>query len=186
MNQLFDKKYIKITILVLLLLILFMVALFVFPNKFTKQLNQQKQTKTEETPKSQTWQNVDKNTYVPLTKEEASKLGGNVAEPENVVKANANTDANILAFQKLLIENNEFKPSEFRLKQGDVFDVFVKAVGQDYDITQPDYGIELKIKKGEEKRLQFQVTAAGKFMFYCKSCGGPEKGPKGYIIVVPK
>ncbi len=186
MNQLFDKKYIKIIILVLVLLILLVAALFIFPNKFTKQSSQQEQTKTEETPKFQTWQSVDKNIDVPATKEEAAKLGENVAQPENVVKANANTDASIRTFQKLLIENNEFKPQEFRLKQGDVFDVFVKAIDKDYDITQPDYGIALKIKKGEEKRLQFQVTAPGKFMFYCESCGGPEKGPKGYLIVVPK
>jgi nitrous oxide reductase len=178
-----NKKIIEVIGLVVFLLILLFVSLFltqkIKTNKNINTLNNNEPIQTKEELNSS-------NVFVPSSKEEAQNLGENVAKPQNVVQANPKTDASIRTFEGLLIENNEFKPLEFRVKQGDIFDVFVKALDKDYDITQPDYGIVLNIKKGEEKRLQFQATASGKFMFYCSLCGGPDKGPKGYLIVVPK
>jgi nitrous oxide reductase len=179
-----NKKIIQLISIVLVLLIALFVVLFL--TKTEKSKINEEANQGVSAPQSTTWQEVDKNIVVPSSKEEAQNLGENVAKPQNVVKANANTDSNIRTFEGILIENNEFRPSEFRLKQGDVFDIFAKAVDKDYDITQPDYGVILKVKKGEQKRLQFQVTAPGKFVFYCSLCGGPDKGPKGYLVVVPK
>lgn len=149
----------------------------------TKKAGQEKQEKVGES-KSTTWTDIPFNIEVPTP--ESQNLPENVAKPKNVSQASAISDSSIRNFSNLVIENNSFKPDTFIVKQGDIFDVFVVAKDKNYDFTQPDYGYTLKINKGETKRVQFQASATGKFVFYCQLCGGPDKGPKGYLIVAPK
>lgn len=81
-------------------------------------------------------------------------------------------------------DNSAFTPATVVAKKGDIIDLEITAVDKDYDFTQPDYGFSaVPIPKGETKRVQFQALNAGKFTFYCTSCGGPNKGPIGYIII---
>jgi hypothetical protein len=39
-------------------------------------------------------------------------------------------------------------------------------------------------QQGETKILEFQANQEGSFTYYCSTCGGPEKGPMGNIIIV--
>jgi heme/copper-type cytochrome/quinol oxidase subunit 2 len=178
----------KNKIIILIVVIAIIVAIFVWgflKNKSqTSQNNGVSNTVNQSAPQSQTWQAPPKNVEVPGVGE--TNVPEGIAVPKNVSPASAVSDAKIRNFSELKIENNKFTPQEFIVKQGDVFDVNITAIDKNYDIYQPDDGSSLVIKKGETKRWQFQPTAVGKFTFYCKSCGGPEKGPVGYLVVVPK
>jgi len=178
----------KNKIIILSVVIVAIVAIFVMGFLRNKsqitQNNEFQNTTNESVFQSETWQTPPQNIEVPEVGD--TNIPEGVAVPKNVSPASESSDAKIRNFSDLKIENNKFTPREFIVKQGDIFDVNVTAVDKDYDFTQPDYGFNLNIKKGETKRVQFQTTAAGKFTFYCKSCGGPEKGPVGYLTVVPK
>ena len=175
----------KIIALVVILVVVVLAISFVFKNKTQTVQNQPQPTPQTSVggQKSQTWQAPPENVTVPEAGQ--TNVPEVVAVPKNVSPASVVSDAKMRAFE-MKIENNKFTPQEFIVKQGDIFDADVTAVDKDYDFTQPDYGFNLSIKKGETKRVQFQATAVGKFVFYCKSCGGPEKGPVGYLVVVPK
>jgi heme/copper-type cytochrome/quinol oxidase subunit 2 len=175
----------KIIALVVILVVVVLAISFVFKNKTQTVQNQPQPTPQTSVggQKSQTWQAPPENVTVPEAGQ--TNVPEGVAVPKNVSPASVVSDAKMRVFE-MKIENNKFTPQEFIVKQGDIFDANVTAIDKDYDFTQPDYGFNLSIKKGETKRVQFQATAAGKFIFYCKSCGGPEKGPVGYLVVVPK
>jgi len=108
----------------------------------------------------------------------------NVAVPSSVSPGSASGSTSIRKFS-IKIENNEFTPNTVIVKLGDTVDLSFTAVDRDYDFTQPDYGFKASVLKGSSQRIQFGATAAGKFTFYCSSCGGPSKGPVGYVIIAP-
>jgi nitrous oxide reductase len=176
--------------IIILVVVATMIAIFFVMNfsknksNVTRDNREENITDEKSQSQNQTWQDSLKNIEVPEVGE--TNVSKGVAVPRNVIPASTASEAKIRNFSEMKIENNTFVPEEFIVKQGDVFDVNVTAVDKDYDFTQPDYGFNLNIKKGETKRVQFQATASGKFTFYCKSCGGPEKGPIGYLTVVPK
>lgn len=108
----------------------------------------------------------------------------NVALPE-VVAGNPNQDSSFRSFD-IKADGDKFTPDTAIVRQGDTLNMNVTAVDKDYDVFQPDYGIKVKIPKGATEKVQFQATDSGKFLFYCVLCGGPSKGPTGYIIIAPK
>lgn len=79
-----------------------------------------------------------------------------------------------------------FTPNTIIVNQGDTVHLNITASGGSYDFTQPDMGLSMNIPSGKTKVVQFDANTAGKFTFYCKSCGGPAQGPVGYIEVAPK
>ncbi len=115
----------------------------------------------------------------------SENLQENIAKPAVVASANSTNDSSYRSFD-IKISNDAFTPDTVIVNQGDTANINVTAVDKNYDFNQPDYGFNVMIKKGETKKIQFGATAAGKFIFYCVSCGGPEKGPQGYIIVASK
>jgi heme/copper-type cytochrome/quinol oxidase subunit 2 len=82
------------------------------------------------------------------------------------------------------IRNNAFSPDTVVVNQGDTINLEITAVDANYSFTQPDYGFNILIGKGEKKTVQFQALQSGDFTFYCASCGGPSQGPVGHIIIV--
>lgn len=84
------------------------------------------------------------------------------------------------------VSGNQFSPNTVVAKVGDTVHFTVTAIDKDYDFTQPDYGFRVLLPKGKPKAIEFQATADGKFAFYCTSCGGPSKGPVGYLVIAPK
>jgi heme/copper-type cytochrome/quinol oxidase subunit 2 len=79
-----------------------------------------------------------------------------------------------------------FTPNTIIVNQGDTVHINLTAQGGTYDFTQPDMGLKLVVPAGETKVVQFDANTPGKLTFYCSSCGGPSKGPVGYIEVVSK
>ncbi|MEK7212498.1 MAG: cupredoxin domain-containing protein [Patescibacteria group bacterium] len=134
----------------------------------------------------------------PVTRETApAKIGGwevsvpgkdsanvpeNVAKPEVVGVGNPAGTTSYRSFS-IKAEGDKFSPDTIVVKEKDTVRLSINAIDKDYDFTQPDYGFKVAVKKGDSKPLQFDASASGKFLFYCAACGGPNKGPIGYLIV---
>ena len=111
-------------------------------------------------------------------------MPANVAAPSIVAAANASGSA-FRSFE-IKVEGGHFTPDTVIVRQGDTVHIDVTGVDRAYDFTQPDYGFKTLLLKGQSKQIEFNASASGKFKFYCAACGGPDKGPVGYIIISPK
>jgi heme/copper-type cytochrome/quinol oxidase subunit 2 len=121
--------------------------------------------------------------FVP--EKDMSNVPENVAKPEVVGVGNPAGTTSYRSFS-IKAENDKFSPDTIVVKEKDTVRLNISAIDKDYDFTQPDYGFKVAINKGDSKPLQFDVTASGKFLFYCAACGGPAKGPTGYLVVITK
>jgi heme/copper-type cytochrome/quinol oxidase subunit 2 len=111
-------------------------------------------------------QNVAQGIAVPQVEAAASPVGNNKYRSFNII-----------------IQNGQFMPDTIAVNLGDVVNLNLSAVGANYDFTQPDYSLGVPVPAGGNVRKQFQANVSGKFVFYCSTCGGPAKGPVGYLIV---
>lgn len=110
----------------------------------------------------------------------ATNLPKNVAKPETVIPSGS---ASIRIFE-IKAEGNKFTPDTLIVNNRDTVKIKLTAVDKAYDFTQPDYGLlNYLAKQGQTRTIEFGTSASGKFTFYCASCGGPDKGPVGYIII---
>jgi heme/copper-type cytochrome/quinol oxidase subunit 2 len=117
--------------------------------------------------------------------EGAKNVPAGTAVPSVQVPASPDTTSSFRSFS-IKISNNAYTPSTVIVNQGDVVDLEITAIDANYAFTQPDYGFNAAIPKGKTQKIQFQALQSGKFTFYCGTCGGPAKGPVGYIIVAAK
>jgi heme/copper-type cytochrome/quinol oxidase subunit 2 len=111
----------------------------------------------------------------------ATSTGG-VAVPQVESASAPGADSKYRSFD-ITIQNGQFTPSTIAVNLGDTVNLRISAVGGSYDFTQPDYGLKVSLSSGGSQQIEFAATAPGKFVFYCASCGGPAKGPTGYIVV---
>jgi hypothetical protein len=113
-------------------------------------------------------------------------VADNVAVPDALTNLTPGGAIQKRSFDDLLIDNDKFDPDTIVVHQGDTLRLNFTAVDKDYDFTQPDYFLSYPIPKGQKKMIPFQATIAGKFTFYCEKCGGPARGPVGYLEVLAK
>ncbi len=137
---------------------------------------------------SMTRETVPENILVP--EKNSANVSRNVAVPQVVSRGSSSDDSSYRSFD-IKIASGHFTPDTVIVNMWDTTNINITAVDANYGFTQPDYGIggtvaKDLIKKGTTKKIQFNASASGKFMFYCASCGGPSKGPVGYLIVVQK
>jgi heme/copper-type cytochrome/quinol oxidase subunit 2 len=132
---------------------------------------------------SKTWVPVPSGTSVPGQGESAASP--NIAIPDAVFSASIGSGSNFRLF-RISVKNGAFTPDTIVTRQGDTVRMVLTAVDRDYDFVQPDTGLSSNLLKGVEKVVEFSGMVPGKFTFYCASCGGPDQGPLGYIMVVPK
>ena len=137
-------------------------------------------TASAPTPSIVTRTSVPANTVVP--DKGATGTPANVAVPAVQSVGDAAGNVSYRSFN-IKIQNNAFSPSTIIVKQGDTVNISLTAVDANYGFTQPNYGFNAEIAKGQTKSAQFQALQSGDFLFYCGSCGGPSKGPVGHIIV---
>lgn len=165
---------------IIAILILASVGSLYFLNKPTQSVTQRDAPVEQPLPeKSATWNETPENVAVP---EKGSAAPENVALPTVVGAAAPNVSAAYREFS-LTVAGGKFSPDTVIVRKNDTVRITLTASGGDYDFTQPDYGIYLPVLRGQTKWAEFQATAVGKFTFYCKSCGGPDRGPVGYFIV---
>ena len=108
-----------------------------------------------------------------------------VAVPVAQVPAAPGSSASLRQFS-LKVQGGSYNPNQIIVNQGDTVNINLTAVDANYGFTQPDYGLNAVVKQGQTRMIGFQALQPGKFTFYCSSCGGPAKGPVGYIIVTNK
>ncbi len=135
---------------------------------------------------SATAQPLPSSSVIQVPEENATSAPSGVAIPSLVSTAGPSaTNVSYRVFN-LNVSSAGFSPDTIIVRQGDTMHINVTAIGGNYDFTQQDYGVSIAIPKGQTKFLQFDAVSTGKFTFYCKSCGGPAKGPVGYIEVTAK
>lgn len=106
-----------------------------------------------------------------------------IAVPTVVVAAAPGVDSKFRNFN-IRAEGGAFVPTKVIANVGDTVHIDFLAVDGDYDIVFPSYNMMQTAKQGQTKILEFQALQSGSFTYYCSSCGGPESGPKGNIIIV--
>jgi hypothetical protein len=111
----------------------------------------------------------------------------NVAIPEVTAPANLQNTGTFRKFS-MAVSGNKFEPNTFVIREGDTLHIDITAVDKNYDFTQPDIGYQATpLLQGKTGFIEFgSGVPAGKYAFYCSSCGGPVSGPVGYIIVAPR
>jgi plastocyanin len=112
-----------------------------------------------------------------------SNVAANVAKPEMVLSQPGGFKYRSF---DITVQHDAFTPNTVIVNAGDDVYITFLAVDKDYDFKQPDTGFANTLPKGQKKVLHGQFPAPGKFILYCESCGGPDKGPVAYIVVVPK
>lgn len=137
-------------------------------------------TLTAQAPITATHLPVPTNVVVPEAG--AKNVPAGVAVPQVEAAASQTGDSKYRSFD-IMIENGQFMPDTIAVNLGDVVNLELSAAGAAYDFTQPDYSISVSIPENGSARKEFQANVSGKFVFYCSSCGGPAKGPVGYLIV---
>lgn len=128
-------------------------------------------------------------TYVPVSGDvqipgTTSQADSGIAIPTEVKEVGTN-DVSERDFN-IVIDKDMVSPQKVIVKLLDIVTINFSAVDKSYDMAQPDNGLSWTVPMGGSKSLQFQGSTPGQFTFYCVSCGGPDKGPVGYIVVVPR
>jgi len=117
--------------------------------------------------------------------EAGDEQSGDVAVPSIVAEAAPNVEAKLRGFE-VKVEGGTFKPGTVAVRQGDTTRIRFTAIDRDYDFTQPDLGLSAKLLQGKEQVIEVAPQTTGRFTFYCESCGGPDQGPVGYLIVAAR
>lgn len=180
MNE--TKKIILSAVIVVVVIVLLGVGIMIGKKNNPADTTQDQNSETTSMAsnnESQTRGPAPKNVDVP---DMNSPVDGEVAKPTMVMPSAPGSSSDFRNFE-IAISNGKFEPSKIIVSSGDVLSITIKALDANYDFTQPDYGIYQTIKKGDQKTISFQSTAAGTFKFFCAMCGGLEKGPVGELIV---
>jgi len=131
---------------------------------------------------SGTYKPVDANTVVP---DANSEVDSGVAKPTEVKAVGAGGIVDQRNFQ-VVVKNDSVSPQKVIVYVGNLVNVAFTSADKQYDFVQPENGMSWTVSKEKPITLTFQSPNPGQFAFYCVSCGGPDKGPVGYFIVVPK
>lgn len=106
-----------------------------------------------------------------------------IALPLVVVPAAPGSTSKFRNFE-ISAENDVFTPAKVIANVGDTVHIDFTAVDKAYDIAFPSYNMKTSAVAGQTRILEFKARKEGSFSYYCPSCGGPETGPMGQIIIV--
>ncbi|MAF80346.1 hypothetical protein CL629_04710 [bacterium] len=85
---------------------------------------------------------------------------------------------------EIKVDKNGFTPNSIAVNKGDIIDLKIQAVDDDYDFVILYYGAYILIEKGTTGTLSFGATDTGTIMFTCRDLC-PNEGKKGEFIVIP-
>lgn len=132
---------------------------------------------------SPTREDVPAGTVVPGAT--STDLPPGVAQPENV-KLSGGASSPYLKDFHVTVKSDVVSPVNIVTYVRDIVTITFESGDKAYDFIQPDLGLKWQVPAGGSKTMQFQTASTGKFIFYCPSCGGPDKGPVGYIVSAPR
>jgi len=109
------------------------------------------------------WQAV----HVPEPGETATDSA--TAVPISVLPAAFGSKSQIRVFD-ISAQKDALSVQKIIVYQGDILDITFSAIGGDYDLTFPSFGISAKAQAGETSVANFSPPSSGSFDFYCQSC----------------
>ena len=81
-------------------------------------------------------------------------------------------------------KNWEFNPSAITVNQGDTVRITIKSIDVDHGLAIPDFNVNVKLKPGDIKTVEFVADKKGEFRFYCNVyCGPGHREMEGTLIV---
>lgn len=84
----------------------------------------------------------------------------------------------------LIVYQFGFQPKEIKVKKGDIVRILVTSRDVPHGIYIKEYDINVPIKRGEIKKIEFMVDKAGEFPILCSVyCGSGHHQMKGELIV---
>ncbi len=90
-----------------------------------------------------------------------------------------------LGIFSMTVSENGFNPDSITVKNGNLVQINLTAVGVDFDFSMPYTGLYTMVKKGETKQVSFQTTGTGTFVFECRDHCPPSGKIQGTVIVIP-
>jgi len=107
--------------------------------------------------------------------------------PKLEAPASANPELQTkIRFFDLKATKDGFEPKSFVVNKGDSVQFDFTAVDGDYDLDFPYLGVYFSVvKKGETRRLPFDTSLAGTFLFECRDFCPKDKKIQGELIVLP-
>ena len=134
-------------------------------------------------------ENVDKNENLPSDTSDyfVADIPANseLTKPELEIPASPSAEREKLRLFKISATRTGFNPENITVNKGDLVQIQINALDGDYDFSLPWIGIYQFIKKGEQKRVSFQVTDKGTLFFECKNFCPAGSIIKGSIVVLP-
>ena len=77
-----------------------------------------------------------------------------------------------------------FVPAEIKVKQNDIVKITLTSEDVAHGLAIKEYGINVSVKKGETKKIEFLADKKGTFVFRCSVfCGPGHSGMTGKLIV---
>lgn len=116
--------------------------------------------------------------------EPGEKVKEGLAVPLEAVPSGLQVESKIRIFE-IKGENGTLSPRDFNVYQNDILNIKLTAVDEDYDFYLEGYNLQVKARKGETKKIEFQATNIGRYLFYCSLCSSKEK-PAGQLLVIPR
>lgn len=102
----------------------------------------------------------------------SSSVSADVAVPKSATVVSGESGSAAIRSFEIKLEGGNFTPSTIVVNELDIMQIDVTGVDKDYAITFPDFGIFREVKKGEQKKIQFQAYPFGEYKFNCKDCAG--------------
>lgn len=116
---------------------------------------------------------------------DSNDVPANVAKPNVVSASRVGADSSIRSFE-VSIEKDSMAPATIIVRQNDTVHIKINAVGKEYKVVQPDYGLKTTIAAGESQVMEFSASASGKYSLLCNDCAGVNQTTLGYILVTPQ
>lgn len=116
---------------------------------------------------------------------ESSLYEETVTTPDVIYSLFPESDAKLRVFN-IKISKDGFSPSKIVVREDDVVQFNLTAVGSLYDLSVPHLEYYNDISQDKNIEFSFEASPAGRFSFFCKDkC--PESGVvKGELIILPK
>lgn len=113
--------------------------------------------------------------------------GATLTVPKNEAPASANPALNTkIRFFELKAARSGFAPAELVVNKGDSLSVNFSATDGDYDLDIPYLGAYFSVvKKGETRKLPFDTSIPGTFVFECRAHCPAGGKITGQLIVLP-
>ena len=122
------------------------------------------------------------NSYVPQIPKDAEL---SVPKLESPASTNKDSETKALFFD-LKAARDGFNPPKITVNKGDNLQIDFTAVDGDYDLDIPYLGVYFAaVKKGTTKRLPFDTSLSGTFVFECRDYCPPGGTIEGELIVLP-